>query len=155
MSKVTPNRALFLGSYWEAIQELETCEQQNDMFWAIINYQAFGDIPDFEDITLKVMWKLITPNVDNSVDRYVASIENGKKGGRPKKTKDNPIKPKITQDNLKQPEERVGSFWKTQQKLKKEIEIEKEIENETKIENKTENETLDELDLILNSKGII
>ena len=90
MSKVTPNRALFLGSYWEAIQELETCEQQNDMFWAIINYQAFGDIPDFEDITLKVMWKLITPNVDNSVDRYVASIENGKKGGRPKKTKDNP-----------------------------------------------------------------
>ena len=64
-------------------------------------------------------------------------------------------KPKITQDNLKQPEERVGSFWKTQQKLKKEIEIEKEIENETKIENKTENETLDELDLILNSKVII
>jgi hypothetical protein len=155
MSKVTPNRALFLGSYWEAIQELETCEQQNDMFWAIINYQAFGELPNFEDTILKVMWKLIVPNVDNSVDRYISSIANGKKGGRPKKTKDNPNKPKITQDNLKQPEERVGSYWKTQQKLKKEIEIENENENENEIETKIEIQTLDELDLILNAKGII
>jgi len=150
MSKVTPDRALFLGSYWEAIQELETCEQQNEMFWAIINYQAFGEVPDFEDTILKVMWKLIVPNVDNSVDRYMASIANGKKGGRPKKTKDNPTKPKETQDNLNKPKERVGSYWKTQEKLKKEQEIEKE----NKIEINIEKEAEKEMDRILNSKGI-
>jgi hypothetical protein len=98
------------------------------------------------------MWKLILPNVDNSIDKYLSSIENGKKGGRPKKTQNNPIKPKETQDNLIKAKERVGAFWETQEKLKKEKE--KEKEKESKKENKIEKETENEIEEILKLKGI-
>jgi hypothetical protein len=134
MNKITPDRALFLRSYWEAIEELENAEQKVEMFMAIINYQSTGKIPNFEDTVLKVMWKLILPNVDNSIDKYLSSIENGKKGGRPKKTQNNPIKPKETQDNL--------------------IKKEKEKEKENKKENKIEKETENEIEEILKLKGI-
>jgi hypothetical protein len=150
MNKITPDRALFLRSYWEAIEELENAEQKVEMFMAIINYQSTGKIPNFEDTVLKVMWKLILPNVDNSIDKYLSSIENGKKGGRPKKTQNNPIKPKETQDNLIKAKERVGAFWETQEKLKKEKEKEKENKKENKIEKETENE----IEEILKLKGI-
>ena len=151
------NRAVFLNSYWEAISQLETPEEQNKMFWAIINYQAYGEEPELEGV-LSLLWTVIKPNCDSTVSKYNKAVENGKRGGAPKGNQN--AKKETTKNNLsvelKQPtkttknnpsvkyKQPVGSWEITQNNLKQaEEEKEKEKEKENEIEKETEKEFSD------------
>ena len=80
------------------------------MMYVIIDY-AMDDVePEFNDTTLEALWLAFKPLIDANKRRYEAQVENGKKGGRPKKetigfADKNPNKPNETQINPIKPNE--------------------------------------------------
>lgn len=74
---------LFYRSYIEAVDKLPE-NRRYDFLHAIACYALDGTQPDFggaEDIAFGLM----KANIDSCNKRYTASVENGKKGGRPSK----------------------------------------------------------------------
>lgn len=81
MSDFTPATSFsFFASYYEALQLLDD-ERRLAIFDAMTAFAFEGELPAFDDVTLKLAWSLIFPNLQRSVENSV----NGKKGGRPKK----------------------------------------------------------------------
>ncbi len=74
---------VFLPSFHEAIKDLPDAERLG-AYDAIIRYGLYGEIVDMTPL-VKSLFVLIKPVVDASQNRYRASKENGKKGGRPLK----------------------------------------------------------------------
>ena len=78
---------VFHDSFLETTLELE--KQDKDMAYeyikAIANYGLYGEMYDGKYPIIKAL--LITPqaSIDAANNRYVKAIENGKKGGRPRK----------------------------------------------------------------------
>jgi len=73
-----------LPSYYDAILPLPD-EQRLALYDAIMDYAFGGKEPENLSPILKGYFVLLRPNIDSSAKRYAASVENGKKGGRPKK----------------------------------------------------------------------
>lgn len=73
---------VFYASFYEAIKELPA-ETQLELYTAICKYSLYGELPELSPIS-KALFTAIKPNIDKAAARYVASVENGKKGGRPK-----------------------------------------------------------------------
>ena len=94
---------LFMRSYYEAISLLDDGDRLK-MYDAIVRYGLTGEEPELPP-TLRALFILIKPNLDNSAKHYVAAAENGKKGGRPKNDGKNQseteAKPKITETKPK------------------------------------------------------
>ncbi len=86
----------FYRSFYEAIQLVPNEESKLKLYQALAEYAILGKVPDIDgwDLALFMTWKT---NVDKSVARREAAIQNGNKGGRPKETKpkanDNPKEP--------------------------------------------------------------
>lgn len=86
---------LFYRSYIEAVDKLPI-DRRYTFIRAIAFYALDGTKPDFsgaEDIAFGLM----KANIDSCNKRYMASVKNGKKGGRPpknenKKTQQKPSK---------------------------------------------------------------
>lgn len=85
---------VFYRSYYEIIKELPD-EQKLKVYEAIFEYGLNENEIELDGL-IKAIFNLAKPNIDSANARYTASIENGKKGGRPKK--ENLEKPK---NNLK------------------------------------------------------
>lgn len=77
------NGIVFMRSYYEAIKELES-EDQNELYNAIFQLVFENKEPNFTKKYLGGYFKLMEPTLASSIGRYQASKENGKKGGRPK-----------------------------------------------------------------------
>lgn len=71
---------VFYSSYYEALAEFDETIQLH-LFKAICEYALYEKIPELSG-TEKALFTLIKPTVDSNEKRY----NNGKKGGRPKKT---------------------------------------------------------------------
>lgn len=70
---------VFYRSWAESIKELPESEQLGAL-WAVIDYGLDGLEPS--DGIARAIWLMTKPLIDNNNRRY----ENGKKGGRPRKT---------------------------------------------------------------------
>lgn len=99
---------VFYDGFYEAIQELETDREKVELLNAICTYEFTGEVIEMS-YACRVVFKVIKKSLDSATTRYVASVENGKKGGRPKKNKNlgepnetynNLGEPRRTQDNL-------------------------------------------------------
>lgn len=77
---------IFFSSYYEAISELPA-EEQGQIYKAIIDYAIACKEPEGLSTIGKLCFKLISPTIDASINRYNACVENGKKGGAPKGNK--------------------------------------------------------------------
>ena len=77
---------VFYKSFYEAINNLEK-EDQLEVYNAICEYSLNENIPETITGVAKAMFILMKPNIDSANARYKASVENGKKGGRPRKNK--------------------------------------------------------------------
>ena len=75
---------VILPSYHEAIKGLPDLDRLN-AYDAIVRYGLYGEVLDNMTPTVKMLFTLIKPTIDSSQNRYRASKENGKKGGRPRK----------------------------------------------------------------------
>ena len=82
------NGFIFLKTFDESIEDLEE-QDKCIMYQAIIHYGLYGDEPNLQKGYLKGIWKLISSTIDVTSKKYDASVENGKKGGRPKKPNNN------------------------------------------------------------------
>ena len=77
---------VFYKSFHEAINNLPK-EDQLEVYNAICEYSFNENIPETLTGVAKAMFILMKPNIDSANARYKASVENGKKGGRPPKNK--------------------------------------------------------------------
>lgn len=75
---------IFYKSFYEAIRNIPK-ESQLELYNAICEYSFTNELVELEDSIAKAMFILMKPNIDSANARYRASVENGKKGGRPKK----------------------------------------------------------------------
>jgi hypothetical protein len=101
------NGVVFLRSYYESITSLEDGDKL-EMYEAVFKHYFDGIEPTFSKAYLNGFWSLMKPNIDNSVNRYNNSVNNGKKGGRPKNgntskppTEDKPEVVKTIDETLK------------------------------------------------------
>lgn len=97
---------IFYQSFYDSINSLDA-SMQLEVYQALAEYGLTGEMrEDLSPITVALL-KAMIPTIDNANKRYQASVENGKKGGRPKKNKEvQEEKPKNLEkpsNNLEQP----------------------------------------------------
>jgi len=126
--KTERNGFIFLKTFDESIEDLEA-QDKCIMYEAIVKYGIYGIQPELSKGYLKSIWKLITSTIDATSKKYDSSVENGKKGGRPKKEPNN--NPIITQEK--------PNHNPTETLKEKKIELNKIKEKENKIELKENN----------------
>jgi hypothetical protein len=127
------NGFVFLKTFNEAIEDLET-EDKCFMLEAIINYGLYSIEPSITKGYLKGIWKLISSTIDVTSRKYDSSVENGKKGGRPKKPNNNPSRTQVEPNHnptetLKEKKIELNKIELKENKSKIELK-----ENENKIE---------------------
>ena len=115
---------VFYKSFYDAIKKIPD-EYQLELYNAILSYSLEGLEPSDLSPIAEAMFILIKPNIDSSQKRYETSVENGKRGGRPKQeTQDKPNQnPKETQrkpkDNLQETQDKPNqNLQETQRKPK-------------------------------------
>lgn len=137
MSENNKNNFVFFASFLDSINCLED-SQQLEVYKAISNYGVFGIETELSPVA-KAIFLSIKPNLNSSLKRYNACVENGKKGGNPnlKKGEPNPYYNQKTtkQDNQKDNQQNAQKI--TQDNLDKDMdkdkEKEKDIDKETEL----------------------
>lgn len=81
------------SEWWSAISKLDN-DQKATILSNLFNYHMDGSI-NLSDKLVELVWLFIEPNLIRNIDSYEKRVQlavaNGKKGGRPKKTDNNPI----------------------------------------------------------------
>ena len=85
---------VFYKSFYDAIEELPN-KYRAEVYAAVCRYSFYGEIPELSGVA-KALFIVMRANIDASEKRYTAAVENGKKGGRPKKDSE---KPEETEEN--------------------------------------------------------
>ena len=97
---------IFYKSFYDSINALDE-SMQLEVYKALAEYGLTGEMGDDLSPIAKALLTAMIPTIDNANKRYVASVENGKKGGRPKKNKEvvQEIKQNLNKPsrNLKEP----------------------------------------------------
>ena len=90
--EVLNNSFVFYATNLEVIETLEETDKElaNDFMKAIIEYGIYGEYENTNPI-IKVLMVQAGFGIDKAKDRYATAVENGKKGGRPKKEIDNDV----------------------------------------------------------------
>lgn len=144
------NNFLFYASFLECVENAPESERAETVY-AIVHYGIYGKIPDNVPQSFKMIFPAIKPNIDSSIKRYNAYVENGKKGGRPKKEKPNQnqnetkLKPNNNQTETK--EKPNQNLDKEKEKEKdKEIDIDKEYQQQKEINKEKDFDVVDAVD---------
>ena len=85
---------VFQRSYYEALRGLDDASRLS-VLDAITDYAFTGKEPENLQPLPLACFTLIRPTIDSSLSRYAACVANGKRGGRPKKPKENQTKTKM------------------------------------------------------------
>ena len=82
---MTDNKSMVMySSYLEAAEELPS-DEQCPLLKAILRYGFYDEEPTELSSYSRPIFTAIKPNIDKAKERYKKSVENGKKGGRPKR----------------------------------------------------------------------
>ena len=119
---------IFLKKFDESIKDLDF-EDRCVMYESIINYALYFEEPSLTKGYLISIWKLIKNQIDDVQKKYDSSIENGKKGGRPKKPTNNLIK---TQE---EPKNNLTETCEEPLKVKEKLNIKENINANAAYEN--------------------
>jgi hypothetical protein len=115
---------VFYRSFIESVENLSDIEQ---LRWLkiIINYSLDDTEPDLKGLELS-FWTQLKFSIDRAQNRYNASVENGKKGGRPKKTQENLTEPDETKNNLTKPNKTKNNLKEPNHNLNKDKDKDKD-----------------------------
>ena len=119
----------------EAIEALPE-ENRYETFKALADYGLSGEMPENVSQITRALLCSFSAGVERNLERYQSRVENGKKGGRPKKIKKDCNKDKNleeTCDNLKT-EQNLEKPRKTEQNLEKPNKTEQNLEKPNKTE---------------------
>lgn len=129
----------FFRSYYDAIEELPTEEEQLNMYKAIFRYAFFGETPQLAGMS-KLIWTLIKPNLDKSIANSAAGAA-ARGTGKPGLMGNSNAKTK-----RKQSENEAANKTKTKRKqnenkavLSKDKEKEKDMDKDMDMETTTKN----------------
>lgn len=103
---------IFYKSFYDSINALDE-SMQLEVYQALAEYGLTGEMRDDLSSITKALLTAMIPTIDNANKRYVASVENGKKGGRPKKAKE------VVQEIKENLEEPSHNLEKPKQNLNK------------------------------------
>lgn len=103
---------IFYKSFYDSINALDE-SMQLEVYQALAEYGLTGEMRDDLSPVAKALLTAMIPTIDNANKRYVASVENGKKGGRPKKAKE------VVQEIKENLEEPSHNLEKPKQNLNK------------------------------------
>lgn len=103
---------IFYKSFYDSINALDE-SMQLEVYQALAEYGLTGEMRDDLSPITKALLTAMIPTIDNANKRYVASVENGKKGGRPKKAKE------VVQEIKENLEEPSHNLEKPKQNLNK------------------------------------
>ena len=134
---------VFYGSWRETLEGFKEdfgADYAKEALWNLMTLATAGDIETEKKSIIGFITGCVMPNIDAAKKRYDAAVENGKKGGRPKKIDEEEVI-KLKGQGMKNREiaEKLGcsessiekinaKTRKNQKNLEKEIEEEKEIE---------------------------
>lgn len=79
------NTFIFYKSFLDSINEL-TDDLQFELFKAIANYGIYGEIQSDASPVCKALMVSFKPVIDSANKSYDTKVENGRRGGRPKKS---------------------------------------------------------------------
>ena len=102
------NKKSFIVYYdWKETLSFFNDAEIGEIFRALFEYAEHGTQPDFSNKSLNVAFSFMKNALDRDKKAYEARCEknrtNGAKGGRPKKTEENPIKPNGFSENPTKP----------------------------------------------------
>lgn len=120
-------------SYYEAAKDLPP-EEFKQFFTAIFERAFFGIEPELDGI-VKMMYSLVKPNLEKSLELSEIRAAAGSKGGAPKGNTNAVKQPKTSKNNQKQPKNKQKQADKDKEK-DKEKDKDKEIEKETPTESR-------------------
>lgn len=103
---------IFYKSFYDSINALDE-SMQLEVYQALAGYGLTGEMRDDLSPIAKALLTAMIPTIDNANKRYVASVKNGKKGGRPKKNKE------VVQEIKENLEEPSHNLEKPKQNLNK------------------------------------
>ena len=78
---------VFYGS-WKTLLDGFSKEQAKEILWQIVNYGVGSSFDTDDKMIIAIIQGAIAPTINAAQDRYLKSVVNGKKGGRPKKAID-------------------------------------------------------------------
>ena len=81
---MTRDSFVFYKSFYDAIKQIPE-EYQLEIYNAILQYSLEGVEPSSLSNIASAMFTLIKPNIDSAQKKYEVSVNNGRRGGRPKK----------------------------------------------------------------------
>lgn len=79
------NNFVMFGNYRQYFEMLNA-EQSHKLIIMLFDFAETNEIKQCDDININLVYKTITDNMIIGSRRRIASIENGKKGGRPRKS---------------------------------------------------------------------
>lgn len=85
---------VFYPSFLQQVEILKDEELQLKLLWAICRYGVYGTTPDFTDVDptgmLDSIFIPMKISIDDAKQRRRRNVENGKKGGAPLGSRNNP-----------------------------------------------------------------
>ena len=146
---------VFDRSFAEVISMIPDAEDKIALLNALIEYGLNGTEPDLQ-YHLSAMFKQMTSSIAGAQKRYQASVENGKKGGRPKTVDEHKIR-ELKEQGLtdKQIAEElkcsISSVEKVPVKTRKNLKVNdrKNRNNETRKNQKNPNDNVNENEKVL------
>lgn len=122
---------VFYPTFYDQLQAIKNDKVRLVIYDALARYGICGIEPDFSDIdplgTVEALFVPMRQEIDKAKARYFASVENGKKGGAPKGSRNNPNgrrgNKELTETNLNKPE-------LTETNIDIDIDIDKDIDKE-------------------------
>ena len=137
---------VFYKSFYDAIKKIPE-EYQLELYNAILSYSLEGLEPSNLSPIAEAMFILIKPNIDSSKKRYETSVENGKRGGRPKQeTQDEPNqnlqetqrKPKDNlQETQDEPNQNLNEDEDVDDNVKEEVDVDVDVDDNEDARNET------------------
>ena len=100
---------IIFKNWTDAIEALPE-EYQLETYKALVKYGTTGEIPSDLSPIANAMLISFSVGMESTIAKYNASVNNGKLGGRPKKTEtqENPEKPNETQENQSEPTQNLN-----------------------------------------------
>jgi len=133
---------VFYPTFYDQLQAIKNDKVRLVIYDALARYGICGIEPDFADIdplgTIDALFVPMRQEIDKAKARYLASVENGIKGGAPKGSRNNPngrkVNKELTETNLNKPE-------LTETNLDIDIDIDKDIDKDIHKEKSTNVDT--------------
>ncbi len=114
-------------------------EYQLECYKAVVSFGINGVMPEGLSPVATAMLISFSKGMENNIARYNASVENGKKGGRPPKN-ENLEKPRETQENLDEPSKENKNLDKPNHNLNVNVNDNVNVNNNIKEEEKEKKE---------------